>query len=384
MRLGVDHRADVGGQLAGSPTRSSASAPREHLDHGVGDALVHAQQAQRRAALAGRAERALHDGIDHLLGQRGAVDDHRVDAAGLGDQRHDRAVLRGQAAVDRLATAVEPVKHTPAVRASATSAAPTVSPGPCSSASASRGTPASCSSATKRAATAGVCSAGLAATRVAGDERRHHLAGEDREREVPRADADEHAAAVQAQLVAFAGRARAAPAARGAFGLRRRSSGRSRPPRAPRPRSRPASCGLRDEQAAELGQARFERVGGAAQHARARSASGVAFQAGEGRAAGAPSRVDLRRRRLGDRRHDARAPTRALQRRALGHARRGRRPRELRRARAVEHRAAAAGPAPRPARSGDAQQRVDVGTASSASWCTNDELAPFSSSRRTR
>ena len=54
--------------------------------------------------------------------------------------------------------------HTPAVAACPTSAAPMVSPGPCSSASASRGRPASCSSSTKAAATAGVCSAGLAAT----------------------------------------------------------------------------------------------------------------------------------------------------------------------------------------------------------------------------
>ena len=64
----------------------------------------------------------------------------------------------------RRATAVEPVKQTPAVRTSATSAAPTVSPGPCSSSKASAGTPASCSNATMRCATAGVCSAGFAAT----------------------------------------------------------------------------------------------------------------------------------------------------------------------------------------------------------------------------
>mmetsp|Transcript_28791 Transcript_28791/g.67986 ORF Transcript_28791/g.67986 Transcript_28791/m.67986 type:complete len:276 (+) Transcript_28791:332-1159(+) len=62
------------------------------------------------------------------------------------------------------ATAVEPVKQTPAVWAWATRPAPTVSPGPCSRASASAGTPASCSSSTIFSATYGVCSAGLAAT----------------------------------------------------------------------------------------------------------------------------------------------------------------------------------------------------------------------------
>ena len=70
------------------------------------------------------------------------------------------------------------------------------------------GTPASCSSATASAAISGVCSAGLATTRIAGDERGRDLAEEDREREIPRADADEHAAAAMMQLVGLAGRAR--------------------------------------------------------------------------------------------------------------------------------------------------------------------------------
>ena len=62
------------------------------------------------------------------------------------------------------ATAVEPVKATPAMPGSATSAAPTVSPGPCRSCTASTGTPAPCSSCTASQATPGVCSAGLAST----------------------------------------------------------------------------------------------------------------------------------------------------------------------------------------------------------------------------
>ena len=72
--------------------------------------------------------------------------------------------LAANARLIRRATWVLPVKQTPAVRASATRPAPTVSPGPCSSANASAGTPASCSRPTRRAATNGVCSAGLAAT----------------------------------------------------------------------------------------------------------------------------------------------------------------------------------------------------------------------------
>ncbi len=63
-----------------------------------------------------------------------------------------------------LATWVEPVNTTPAMFGCATSAAPTVSPGPCSSCRASAGTPAACSSRTASSATPGVCSAGLAST----------------------------------------------------------------------------------------------------------------------------------------------------------------------------------------------------------------------------
>ena len=46
------------------------------------------------------AEGALHHGIDHLFGQRGAVHQHGVDTAGFGDERDDGAVFGGQRAVD--------------------------------------------------------------------------------------------------------------------------------------------------------------------------------------------------------------------------------------------------------------------------------------------
>ena len=78
--------------------------------------------------------------------------------------------------------------------------------------------------------------------RVAGGERRADLAGEDRERKIPRADAGENAARRAAQAIALAGRAGqqrsrpncAAPAAR--------SSAGNPPPRAPRRRVGQASC----------------------------------------------------------------------------------------------------------------------------------------------
>ena len=63
-----------------------------------------------------------------------------------------------------LATSVDPVKATPAIRGSAVSIAPTVSPSPGNNASASADTPASNKQRTTCAAVSGVCSAGFAAT----------------------------------------------------------------------------------------------------------------------------------------------------------------------------------------------------------------------------
>ena len=61
------------------------------------------------------------------------------------------------------ATSVEPVKTTPAIRGSATRAAPTA-PSPGTNWSAEAGTPAGCRSLTASKAISGVCSAGLATT----------------------------------------------------------------------------------------------------------------------------------------------------------------------------------------------------------------------------
>ena len=96
----VDHRTDMGRRIARIAEHQFARRARDHLEDTVGDILLHAEQPQRRAALAGGAEHRADHVVGHLLGQRGGIDDHRVDAAGLGDERHDRPVLARERAVD--------------------------------------------------------------------------------------------------------------------------------------------------------------------------------------------------------------------------------------------------------------------------------------------
>ena len=102
------------------------------------------------------------------------------------------------------AVCVEPVNATPAMPGSATSRAPTAGP-PGSRIKASSGTPARCNSATALAAIRGLRRR-FGEHRIADRQGRGNLPGEDREREVPGADRDEHAAAVQGKAIALAGR----------------------------------------------------------------------------------------------------------------------------------------------------------------------------------
>ena len=103
---------------------------------------------------------------------------------------------------------------------------------------------------------------------VAGHQRGDHLAGEDGQREIPRADADEHATAVQAQLVAFAGGARQRLRTEALDGLAAVVAAEVH-----RLAHLGHAIGQRlaaflDEQSAELAQPRFERIGGTLQHCR--------------------------------------------------------------------------------------------------------------------
>ncbi len=68
LRVRVDHRADMRRDLARVPDHERARGALDHLQHAVGDILLHAQEPQRRAALPGGAERRGDDIVGDLLG----------------------------------------------------------------------------------------------------------------------------------------------------------------------------------------------------------------------------------------------------------------------------------------------------------------------------
>ena len=102
---------------SGLPTRSSAHGAFQHRQHGVGDVLLQAEDAQGGTALAG----GIEGGGDHIgrppaPAAREESTIMRVLPAGLGDQRHrrpPRSAAWRAAAGSAAATAVEPVKITP-------------------------------------------------------------------------------------------------------------------------------------------------------------------------------------------------------------------------------------------------------------------------------
>ena len=245
--------------------------------------------------------------------------------------------------------------------------------------------PASCIRRIAIAAISGVCSAGLAMTAVARDERRRDLAGEDREREIPRADADEHAAPAMVQLVGLAGRPRH----------------RFRHQRAPRLRrviaaevdrlahfrhrivERLAAFRLQASRARRRGSARRDRRRAPARPRARRPALRSRRQIRPRRRRAPPRRVSPLR--LPQRRGAPHAGEQRLQARAVAELHAGRvlplRPRTDRAAAGCAD--GARGLRPRSTPAGAAGSSA-TGTDGSAATDTNDEFAPFSSSRRTR
>ena len=92
LGVGVDHGADVSGQLGGVAAAQLLHGAVQHGQQPIGAIALHAQQAQGRAALAcavkGRGDNVLYG----LLDQGGRIHNHGVLAAGLGHQHHGLAV----------------------------------------------------------------------------------------------------------------------------------------------------------------------------------------------------------------------------------------------------------------------------------------------------
>ena len=193
---------------------------RDHLDHAVGDVLLHAEQPQRRAALPGGAERRHDDVVGDLLRQRGGVDDHRIDAAGLRDQRHNRLVLAGEHAVDG-------ARHLGRAGERDAGAAPVGDERGADLAVADHelqrlgGNAGLVQDTHRGGGDAWRLLGGLGGDRIAGGERGRDLADENRQRKIPRADADEHATTTISELVRLS---RSGPAASAVPSARRASS----------------------------------------------------------------------------------------------------------------------------------------------------------------
>jgi len=191
-RIGIDDRADVHAHVGRVAQAQLGERALQHVQHAVGDVLLQAQHAQRRAALAGGVEGGGEHVGDHLLGQGGGVHDHRVLAAGLGDQRHV-AAARGEGAVDQRGDLGGAGEHHAAHArighqrgADGLAAAGQQLQG--------RGRDAGLvQQAHREGGDQRRLLGGFGEHRVAGRERGGDLAAEDREREVPRADAQHRA-----------------------------------------------------------------------------------------------------------------------------------------------------------------------------------------------
>ena len=182
---------------SGSPMRSSRHRALQHREDAVGDVLLQAEHAQRRAALAGAVEG--RDDRRRRRPARAAPTSRRSSRSGRRSRRS--AGSAGRAAFRRSAScALDQPRHVGRAgehhaldaRRRRPARAPT-SPSPGRSCSAPAGTPASCRMRTACGGDQRRLLGRLGEHRVAGGQRRGDLAGEDRQREVPRADADDRA-----------------------------------------------------------------------------------------------------------------------------------------------------------------------------------------------
>ena len=154
LRLGRDDgpdRSTASRVRIARSTSSRASPPRafRHRPCPRSSSCRHSTRSAEQRWPAECERGSARDRVDHdVLGQRRAVDQHGVDAAGLGDQRHDRAVhwpprVARWMILRHLRRAGE---HHARHAAAPPPAAPTVSPSARAATAARRAEPAACSS----------------------------------------------------------------------------------------------------------------------------------------------------------------------------------------------------------------------------------------------
>ena len=247
LGLGVDHRADVGRGLPGVADDERVHRAGEHLEHAGARLLLHVEHrsAEQRWPADWKAEASTSRTTCSVSAVESTIIALMPPVSAMSTA--SGAAVSASVRLIACATSVEPVKTTPAMPGAAVSGAPTVGPSPGRSCSAAAGTPGRVQELDGAGGDQRRLLGGLGDHRVAGAEGGGDLAGEDREREVPGRDADQHAA-------------RPRPVA---LGLRRRSSAGSRPPRAARRRRRAASCRPRAGERGQLGGVRLVEVGGA-------------------------------------------------------------------------------------------------------------------------
>ena len=204
---GIDDRADIGGDQGRVADRQLGHRARQHRQQPVGDVGLHIEQARRRAALPGAVEGRGQDIGDDLLGERRGIDDHRVLPAGLGDERHDRPGTARQFEVDMARGLGRSGKGDPGDARVGDERRADRLAGPRQQMQNLAGDPRLEQQPHRGGGDQRRLLGGLGDDRVAGGERRGDLAGEDRQRKIPRRDAGEDAAPVQLDLVALAGRA---------------------------------------------------------------------------------------------------------------------------------------------------------------------------------
>ena len=193
------------------------------------------------------------------------------------------------------AVSTEPVNATPATRASPSSASPSARPSPGRNCSAPAGMPALLEQRDGARRDERALLGRLRDDGVAGRERRGDLPREDREREIPRAHAEEHAAADRARArCARRSAPAAASAPRARARTRPRSSATDRRPRGPRRGCRARSCPSRRRSARRARRGRPRRARPRARAAPRAASAGVSFQRGANALAASSARRAVR------------------------------------------------------------------------------------------